>query len=122
MAIPPHAHRWGLHGAQRGEGLLRLVFLKEAKRRVQPHNRQDDDRIFYIPDENGNNGCCQQYNDHDLGKLRHQQFPCACTGFSWQFIQPVLSLSLLHVCRLETLLRIGLKPFQHFAFGECVPG
>ena len=48
VPITPHANLRGLHRTQRGQRLLGLIFLEEAKPGVEQDDRQDDDGVFDV--------------------------------------------------------------------------
>ncbi len=72
LAVTNHAcHRRG-HLPQCRHGALGPVFLNKSQYAVEQHDDHDGDAVLRLADQAGDDGCCNQHQNHEIGELRRQ--------------------------------------------------
>jgi len=117
VPLAPHAHDRRLHGAQRRQRLLGLVFLEEPQGRVEHDNREDHNRVFGIADQDRDHGGHQQHDDHDFGELAEQDLPGRGATFAGEFIRAVLRPAAFDFLGAQPAGRIRFEALQHVLCG-----
>ena len=96
-AVTSHANGRHRHSLQGSESFFGTIVLNESQRRIQDHNRQDDNRIGVFVQKGRHAGRDDQQDDHRFAELFPENPPRAATADFDQLVRAVLSLTRFHL-------------------------